>query len=203
MLGLPVFEERRLQIRYIPRQPIPVALKFHGVEIVGQLADVSSTGCLVVLPTEHAGRIADGAPLTATLTLDGAEDNEITLDGHVTHISAVRCERGAGVRFEQAQRAAIEQLVRGGEAGAVTIRRSEKGAILGVVGQLGFHMNRSFLHPIRTGTITAIDLGRCDGIDSAGLGLLRIAADHQVKVFGARGRVRDLLQIAQIGESRP
>lgn len=198
-----VFEERRLQIRYIPRQPIPVSLKFRSLEVEGQLADVSHGGCLVVLPAHLNARIEDGVPLTATLTLAGAGAPAISLEGRVTHVSAVRCDRGAGVRFDQSQREAIDRLVRGGEAGAVTVRQGEKGSILGVVGQLGFHMNRSFLRPIRCGGIVAVDMARCETVDSAGLGLLRIAADHGVRIFGARGRVRELLQIARIEEAQP
>lgn len=137
------------------------------------------------------------------MSLEGCAEDGIALAGRITHVSPVRCSRGAGVRFQEPQSAVVERLVKGGEAGAVVIRQASGGNVLNVVGHLGFHMNRSFLHPIRNKSVNIIDLGRCDGIDSAGLGLLRIAMDHRVKVFGARGRVKDLLQIAQIPQGIP
>ena len=188
--------DRRLQLRYVPRQPIAVAVQINGMTLAAQLADISQSGCLLALPLEGSEHLPPDAALRAVWTLAGKAAEEI--DGRLTHLSPIRCQRGAGVRFEASQRTVVERLLLTGEAGAVAVRRGPEGGVLSVVGHLGFHMNRAFLHPIRAGLARCIDLNRCLAIDSAGLGLLRIAVDHGASIRGARGRVKELLQIAQI-----
>ena len=169
--------------------------------MTAHLADLSSTGCLLALPLEGSERLPAGSPLHATWTVDGESAGEIGLDGLITHVSPLRCLRGAGMRFGQSQQALVDRLVRGSDAGAISVRASAQGETLSVVGHFGFHMNRAFLYPIRQKRARLVDLSRCTAIDSAGLGLLRIAIDHGVRICGARGRVKQLMEITQIVEA--
>lgn len=191
--------EKRSQPRYLPRNPLPVVLQVGGRLVQGQLGDISTRGCLVLLP------LAERQRCTQAQTLMGEIDTELCdgpWEGGITHHSAIRCHHGVGVRFTQPRSDFVNALLTHRHVGGLQVRTWQQKARASIIGHLGFHMNRPLLPLVRQGRLTLIDMSACTEIDSAGIGLLAIARDNDIEISDARGAIRDLLKLANLVDSK-
>ncbi|HEY6896243.1 MAG TPA: PilZ domain-containing protein [Rhodocyclaceae bacterium] len=187
--------EKRKSVRYLPRSHLVVTLSTGGRSLDCQLGDLSASGCMVVLSAEDEARLQPQVRLTAELRLP---DGPALWSGRVTRLAPWGTQQGAGVVFDQECTELIERLMACDAAGALRLGGRADETCAEVSGHLGFAMHRCFFHLLRSGGIAAVSLRQCTSLDSAGIGLLKIAHEAGVPLLDARGAVRDLLVAAGI-----
>jgi hypothetical protein len=187
--------EKRKSVRYLPRRHLEVNLSAGNASLSCQLGDLSASGCMLVLAAADEARLRPQALLTAELLLP---DGPALWSGRVTRLSAWGTQQGAGVVFDQECAALIERLAACDAVGALRLSGRVDQTCAEVSGHLGFSMHRSFFHLLRSGNVAAVSLRHCTSLDSAGIGLLKIAHEAGLPLLEARGAVRDLLTAARI-----
>lgn len=130
----------------------------------------------------------------------------LELRGEVVHCSHFRRGFGAGLALTSPGAggridASLAEMAGHPEAGGLRLERGEQGIILRVVGKLSFFTSRDCLSLVRRHSICRIDLTECRGIDSSGLGMLCLARDQRIAIVGARGIVKQMLDLARIPEA--
>lgn len=194
--------EKRRAVRYRVGHTTTATLLAGGPEVAADLADISTSGAMIVLPEPGASRLRTGDGIEFALQ---RPLGRVVLRGQVMHCSPVRRGMGVGIAF--ADRAAAHSVAvdvfADPEAGGLRLQREARGIALCVLGRLSFGTSRDCLSLVRRGVVKRIDLTSCASIDSAGLGTLCIARDEGVTVAGARGLVRQMLIVARIAEDTP
>ena len=203
--------ERRQQTRFHPGTSLSASI--HGTpanehdEVRGQVEDVSSRGFKVLLPENCCSHLKPGQPLRGMLHTEGGSRN---WSGCVTHLVPRSGGISVGIALQTdfsdptPLRETLEEVVQDPKTGGINLKRQGNDVVLNVIGHLSLVLSRDFLHLVRGGTLSAIDLSQCKGMDSAGLGMLCIAAEARIPLVNAVGVVKELLDVARIAqETRP
>lgn len=192
--------EKRRALRFVPSKDICVSLHCpRGDEVVAPLRDLSASGLMVLVPEGKGDAIRIGDRIDGEIALP---DNPLHWQGHVVHRSPNSRGLALGISADgdaaQTMHRGAQWLADLPDAGALRLAKGQSAASLAVIGHLSFGMSRDFMHLLRRQDVKTIDLSRCHGMDSAGLGMLCIARDMKKPLCGARGKVATLLQIAGI-----
>ncbi|WP_303785633.1 PilZ domain-containing protein [Azovibrio restrictus] len=197
--------ERRQQIRFHPGTPLSASIHgtpSHGhVEVRGQVEDVSSRGFKVLLPEACCAHLKPGERLQGMLHTEGGSRK---WNGKITHMVPRSGGISVGIALHTdfsdtaPLRETLEEVVQDPKTGGINLKRQGNDVILNVIGHLSLVLSRDFLHLVRSGTLAAIDLSQCKGMDSAGLGMLCIAAEARIPLVNAMGVVKELLDVARI-----
>ncbi|MCX8145188.1 MAG: STAS domain-containing protein [Azovibrio sp.] len=205
--------ERRQHIRFHPGTRLSATI--HGSlagaqdEICGPVEDVSSRGFKVLLPEHRCSHLKPGQTIRGRLH---SESGSRDWSGCITHLVPRNGSIGIGIVLESAPahtaplQDTLAEVVQDPKTGGISVKRQGNDIILTVVGHLSLVLSRDFLHLVRHSTLAGIDLGQCTGMDSAGLGMLCIAAEARIPLTNATGVVKELLDVARIpvaGEARP
>lgn len=207
--------ERRQQPRFHPGTALSATLKLEPVPqrtgamapsvnsadpTRGRVEDVSSRGFKLILAEHLCQHLRQGQIISGILHMEGGDK---AWQGNITHLHARSGGMSIGVALQSGDstnplKETVEQVVRDPKTGGISLRRQGDRILLDVIGHLSLALSRDFLHLIRSGTLNAINLNQCKGMDSAGLGMLCIAVDARIPLINANGIVRDLLEVARI-----
>lgn len=201
--------ERRQQTRFHPGAtlqatllPDPAAVMENGhTELRGRVEDVSSRGFKVQLPEALCRGLKQGQSIKGELHTEGGSRS---WSGNITHLNPRSGGISVGIALETRYddpaplRETVELVIQDPKTGGISLRRQGDKLQLDVIGHLSLPLSRDFLHLVRGGSLAAIDLNQCKGMDSAGLGMLCIAADARIPLINAHGVVKDLLEVARI-----
>lgn len=199
--------ERRQQTRFHPGSSLSASI--HGSkedgrsELRGQVEDVSSRGFKLLLPEQSCLHMQPGQQLKGMLHTEGGSR---AWTGSITHLRPRSGGISVGIALETDYadpaplREALEEVVQDPKTGGINLKRQGNDVILNVIGHLSLVLSRDFLHLVRGGTLAAIDLSQCKGMDSAGLGMLCIAAEARIPLVNAVGVVKELLDVARIAQ---
>lgn len=201
--------ERRQQTRFHPGailqatlSPNPAAVMENGhTELRGRVEDVSSRGFKVQLPEALCRGLKQGQSIKGELHSEGGSR---AWNGCITHLNPRSGGISVGIALESRHddpaplKETVEQVIQDPKTGGISLRRLGDKVQLEVIGHLSLPLSRDFLHLVRGGSLAAIDLNQCKGMDSAGLGMLCIAADARIPLINAHGVVKELLEVARI-----
>lgn len=189
--------EKRRAVRYRVGQATTATLLGSGGDLVADLADISTSGAMLVVPEDNAVNLRAGCAIEFAMQ---RPLGTVVLRGLVMHCSPVRRGMGVGLAFTDraAAREAAVDVFADPEAGGIRLQREAQGITLCVLGRLSFATSRDCLSLVRRGLIRRIDLANCTSVDSAGLGTLCIARDEGIAIGGGRGMVKQMLAVARI-----
>lgn len=197
--------EKRRTVRYRVGSGSSIAVLQSGESLTFPLLDVSTGGLMVTLEEGQQRLLPVGQQIVFELNRPAGC---VEMRGEVVHCSHFRRGYGVGLAFTSPGAggridAALGELVGHSEAGGLRLERGAQGIVLRVVGKLSFFTSRDCLSLIRRHAICRIDLTECRGIDSSGLGTLCLARDQRIAIVGARGIVKQMLEMARIPEAAP
>lgn len=200
----PIVHEKRRDTRYHPGTPIEICVHGPRGMLMAPLRDLSASGLMLLVPDATMPALRIGDTVGGELPLP---DGPQSWQGSVVHLSPYARRIGLGIVADAAARTALQRSARWlaelPETGALRLERSGQQQSLSIIGRLSFDMNRDFLSLVRSRGVDQIDLSRCGGTDSAGIGMLCIARDAGIPMHGARDSVASLLQIAGIAAAGP
>ena len=206
--------ERRQQTRFHPGSSLSASLNVDSTasptnalpadaepgSLQGRVEDVSSRGFKMQLPQHLCRHLSIGQEVSGHL--HGAGDAH-AWHGNITHLQPRSGGMSIGIALQTSHGSSplkdtVDQVARDPKTGAISLRRQEKQVFLDVIGHLSLALSRDFLHLVRSGSLTGINLTQCKGMDSAGLGMLCIAVDAHIPLLNATGIVKELLEVARI-----
>ena len=199
-------DEKRKQLRFRPRKPIQGSLNGGGELIQCNLGDLSEGGFQLLVPLGNTASCRSGLAVSGEVQFEG---NLFAWSGRVSHVSITQGCVGVGIglgeayRNDIAIRNALEQYLTNGEMTAIKLHSNPSGLVMDLIGHFGLSVNRDCLFLIRSGKLRRIDVSQCSDIDSAGLALLQVAAEHGVAVTGEQGRIAELLRLAGLQSKQP
>ena len=193
--------EKRKHTRFRLRKTVPASINAGGESVQGDLDDISEGGFRLLVPLDQAPQCRHGLKASGEIELEGSC---LPWTGEVCHVSIAQGSFGIGICLDASLKsnaavcAALDFRPEQGEVTAIKLHNKADGFEIDLIGHFGQSVNRDCLHLIRSGKLRRIDLAQCGDIDSTGLALLQIAAEHGVAISGEQGRVEKLLELAGV-----